>query len=396
MRIPNMPFSFFSPEAIHYGRGQSQQTANLAKGFGPSVLLVHGANAARAKWLVASCAEAGLQLTTLSCAQEPSLPDIEAALADLKGKPLDVVIALGGGAVIDFAKALAALIRCDAPPIEYLEVVGTGRALDHVPLPMIALPTTAGTGAEVTKNAVISVPDRGLKVSLRDPRMIPNIAIIDPALMQGAPKRIVLSAGLDAVTQLIEPYLCSKANPMTDALCRQGLEAGFAALRRVVEADDPAAWDVMGLVSLYGGLALANAGLGAVHGLAGVIGGTTNAPHGEVCGALLPAVLASHQSKAKADPDSETALRLDWVMGLLDATFAGEMPLDGDPARKGKGLPGVLRWSKQHGLRGLGDMGLNPADYAEVATAGMGASSMKANPFVLTQQELIEIMQAAA
>jgi len=396
MQIPNMPFSFFSPEAIHYGRGQSQQTAALAKGFGASVLLVHGANAARADWLILSCAQAGLTVTTLSCAQEPSLPDIETALADLKGTSPDVVIALGGGAVIDFAKALAALIRCDAPPIDYLEVVGTGRALDHAPLPMIALPTTAGTGAEVTKNAVISVPSRGLKVSLRDPRMIPDIAIVDPALMQGAPKRIALAAGLDAITQLIEPYLCSKANPMTDALCRQGLEVGVNALRRVVEADDPAAWDVMGLVSLYGGLALANAGLGAVHGLAGVIGGKTNAPHGEICGALLPAVLASHQDKAKADCDSETALRLKWVIGLLASHFAAGMNPDGDHLQTDKGLSGLVRWSKAHGLRGLREMGLDPADYAEVAAAGMGASSMKANPFLLTQQELIVILQAAA
>jgi alcohol dehydrogenase class IV len=395
MHIPNMPFSFFSPGAIHYGRGQSQQAADLAKGFGTSVLLVHGATAARAGWLVAACAQAGLKTTTLSCAQEPSLPDLEAALADLKGRSPDVVIALGSGAVIDFAKALAALIRCDAPPIDYLEVVGTGRALDHAPLPMIALPTTAGTGAEVTKNAVISVPSRGLKVSLRDPRMIPNIAIIDPALMQGAPKKIALAAGLDAITQLIEPFLSTKANPMTDALCRQGLDVGFAALRRVVEADDPAAWDVMGLVSLYGGLALANAGLGAVHGLAGVIGGTTNAPHGEICGALLPAVLASHNSKLAADRDSETALRLDWVLGLLDRHFASDMPDEGGQTHKGKGLPGLLRWSKAQGLRGLGEMGLKPGDYAEVAAAGMGASSMKANPFVLTQQELVEIMQMA-
>ena len=396
MQTPTMPFSFFSPEAIHFGRGQSQQTADLAKVFGTSVLVVHGATAARAGWLVAACAQAGLKTTTLSCAHEPSLPDLEVALADIKGRAPDVVIALGGGAVIDFAKALAALIRCDGPPIEYLEVVGTGRALDHAPLQMIALPTTAGTGAEVTKNAVISVPDRGLKVSLRDPRMIPDIAIIDPALMQGAPQRIALAAGLDVITQLIEPFVSSKANPMTDALCQQGLRVGMDALRRVVEADDPLGWDVMARVSFYGGLALANAGLGAVHGLAGVIGGTTNAPHGEICGALLPAVLASHQSKLAADRDSDTARRVEWVVDLLNTHFAGDMPRDGTLVQKTQGLPGLVRWSRQHGLRGLGEMGLKPAQYPEVAAAGMNASSMKANPFVLTQQELIEIMQAAA
>jgi alcohol dehydrogenase class IV len=378
-------FSFFSPQAIHFGRGQSAQAPSLARAFGSNVLLVHGANARRADWLVNACPDAGMTVRTLGCQNEPSLPDIQLALAQIKGFNPDVVIALGGGAVIDFGKALAALIPCASPPQEYLEVVGTGRALDHTPLPLIALPTTAGTGAEVTKNAVITVPDHGIKVSLRDPRMIPDIAIVDAGLMQGAPRRVTLAAGLDAITQVIEPYLSIKANPMTDALCVAAIPTGLGAIRDVVENDTPTAWDDMARVSTWGGLALANAGLGAVHGFAGVIGGRTNAPHGEICGTLLPAVLASHMRKA--DAGTEVHSRLVWVLDQIDRQFG-----DGTD---GTGLAQLKTWSRKMGLRGLADMGVTDADFDDIAQASAGASSMKGNPFALSQSELVGILTDA-
>ncbi len=378
-------FSFLSPQAIHFGRGQSAKTPALAKSFGNNVLLVHGATAQRAQWLVTACHDAGLQVNTLSCVQEPSLPDIIAALEQIKGVNPDVVIALGGGAVIDFAKALAALIPCPGPPQDYLEVVGTGRALEHAPLPFIALPTTAGTGAEVTKNAVISVPEHGIKVSLRDARMIPDIAIVDAGLMQGAPKRVALAAGLDAITQVIEPYLSVKANPMTDALCVQAIPKGLSVLKDLVENDSPAAWDEMATVSTWGGLALANAGLGAVHGFAGVIGGKTGAPHGEICGTLLPAVLESHLRHAPAN--SEINVRLQWVIDQIDTSFGSQ------PGKSG--VSGLRHWSQDMGLRGLEKMGLSLSDFTQVASASAGSSSMKGNPFTLNHAELVDILNAA-
>lgn len=378
-------FSFLSPQAIHFGRGQSAKTPALAKSFGHNVLLVHGATAQRAQWLITACQDAGLQVNTLSCAQEPSLPDITAALEQIEGVNPDVMIALGGGAVIDFAKALAALIPCPGPPQDYLEVVGTGRPLEHAPLPFIALPTTAGTGAEVTKNAVISVPEHGVKVSLRDARMIPDIAIVDAGLMQGAPKRVALAAGLDAITQVIEPYLSVKANPMTDALCVQAISKGLRVIKDLVENDSPAAWDEMAMVSTWGGLALANAGLGAVHGLAGVIGGKTGAPHGEICGTLLPAVLESHLRLAPIN--SEIYKRVHWVIDQVDSGFG--------TGTKGSGLSGLRRWSQDMGLRGLNDMGLAAADFDAVARASANASSMKGTPFALTQEALVDILTPA-
>mgnify|MGYP003624684504 FL=1 len=379
-------FSFFTPQAIHFGRGQSQQVASLAKGFGDNVLLVHGANAQRAAWLVSQCRDAGLVTQAIGCENEPSLADIERALVQFNGRRPDVVIALGGGSVIDFGKALAALIPCRGKPLAYLEVVGDGRPLDAPPVPMIALPTTAGTGAEVTKNAVISVPAHGLKVSLRDPRMIPQIAIVDPGLMQGAPKRVALTAGLDAITQVIEPYLSSKANPITDALCHAAIATGLRVIRDLVEHDAPDAWDSMAWVSTCGGLALANAGLGAVHGFAGVIGGLTHAPHGEICGVLLPSVLESHARKAKSGTDIDT--RLQWVLGQIDSHFAQE--------NKGDGLSGLRRWSKEMGLRDLETMGLTLADYPHVAEVSQGTSSMQGTPFSLTQQELLQILESSS
>ncbi len=378
-------FSFLSPQAIHFGRGQSAKTPALAQTFGDNVLLVHGANAQRAQRLLDACQNAGLQVRTLACGQEPSLPDIEMARTQTNGFDPDVVIALGGGAVIDFAKALAALIPCAGSSQDYLEVVGTGRPLENAPLPLIALPTTAGTGAEVTKNAVILVPEHGIKVSLRDPRMIPNIAIVDASLMQGAPKRIALAAGLDAITQVIEPYLSVKANPMTDALCLQAIPKGLRVLKDVVENDGAAAWDEMAMVSTWGGLALANAGLGAVHGFAGVIGGRTGAPHGEICGALLPAVLESHLRQSQANSDIHA--RLQWVIDQINASF-------GSLTGKSE-VSGLQRWSRDMGLRGLEEMGLSHSDFTEVATASAEASSMKGNPFVLSQADLLEILNAA-
>ena len=379
-------FSFSSPQTIHFGRGQSQQAATIAKGYGDAALLVHGANAQRAEWLVTLCNDAGLSIKPISCQNEPSLPDIERAMAGLQGFRPAVVTGMGGGSVIDLAKALAALIPCTGPVQSYLEVVGDGRPLDAPPIPMIALPTTAGTGAEVTKNAVISVPEHGLKVSLRDPRMIPQIAIVDADLMQGAPQRVTLAAGLDAVTQVIEPYLSIKSNPMTDAICRAAIPVGLSVLRDVVENDSPDAWDAMAWVSTCGGLALANAGLGAIHGFAGVIGGQTKAPHGEICGTMLPAVLESHLQKAEKDTDIHE--RISWVRRQIDTHFAMD--------RQSCGIAELRKWSATLGLRSLEGMGLSCDDYDEVANAAAKASSMKGNPFPLTHMDLLEILRAAS
>ncbi len=357
----------------------------MAAAYGTNVLVVHGSDSGRAKWLLQSCKKAGLKIIAASCRTEPTLPEIEQTLLDLKRFKPDVVIALGGGSVIDFAKALAALWNCAGPVQDYLEVVGADRVLEYDPIPMIALPTTAGTGAEVTKNAVISVPAHSVKVSLRDPRMVPDIAIVDADLMQGAPRRVALAASLDAITQVIEPYLSTKATPMTDALCLSAIPTGINALRGLVEEDAPEAWDKMAWVSTCGGLALANSGLGAVHGFAGVIGGMTAAPHGEICGTLLPAVLESHVLHARTG--TEIHDRLQWVLEEIGMCFS--------EGNTDESIASLRDWSFSMGLRRLSDLGVQKEDHLPIAKASSLASSMKANPFPLSHLELVRVLQGA-
>ena len=375
------PFQLLLPGRILFGRGEAAKTAGLAAGFGPRVLVVHGRDAARAAWLLADLNRAGCGVHALICAKEPDLPMLEAALAKARVFAPDVVIGLGGGAVLDLAKALAGLIPATGKVLDHLEGAGQGLPLSQNPLPFVAVPTTSGTGAEATKNAVIDVPAQRRKVSLRDDRMMARLAIVDPALTDGCPRGVTLSSGLDALTQVIEPYLCNRANPATDALARAAIPMALAALPALMQGEDSGARDAMAWVSLSGGLALANAGLGAVHGLAGVIGGVTGAAHGAICGTLLPFVIAANRAAMPAGPVAE---RLAEVDAMLSTAFGG-----------GPGTEALHRWSRRNGLPGLAALGLDAKDHGSVAAAAAGASSMKANPVVLPEAVLQAILRAA-
>ena len=375
------PFQLLLPGRILFGRGEAAKTAGLAAAFGPRVLLVHGRDAGRAAWLRADLDRVGSGVQALTCATEPDLPMLEAALARGRVFAPDVVIGLGGGAVLDLAKTLAALIPATGAVADHLEGVGQGLPLTQGPLPFIAVPTTSGTGAEATKNAVINVPAQRRKVSLRDDRMMARLAIVDPALTDSCPRGVTLASGLDALTQVIEPYLCNRANPGTDALARAAIPMALAALPALMQGEDAAARDAMAWVSLSGGIALANAGLGAVHGLAGVIGGMTGAAHGAICGTLLPFVIAANRAAVPPGPIAE---RLAEVDALLSAAFGG-----------GPGAEALHRWSRRNGLPGLSALGLDAGDHARVAAAAVAASSMKANPVVLSEADLQGILRAA-
>lgn len=379
------PFAIAAPPHILFGRGEAGKAAALIAAFGPRGVLVHGAHLRRAAWLIDGLKGQGLQVQTLSCPEEPTLAMVERAVADLRGLRPAWVVALGGGAVIDMGKALAALIPAPGGAMDHLEVVGKGLPLTADPLPFIALPTTSGTGAEVTKNAVIGLPEHGRKVSLRDDRMIARLAIVDPALTDLCPRGVTLAAGLDAITQVVEPYVSSRATPYTDALAMPAIVAGLPALMRLMQGEDPAARDTMAWVSLCGGLALANAGLGAVHGLAGVIGGMTGAAHGAICGVLLPHVLV--ENRRAAPPGSRAAERLDWVCASLGQALGTDAA----------GAPQALAaWSRAAGLPGLTAQGLGPADHAATAVAALTSSSMKGNPVPLPAAALEAALAAAA
>jgi alcohol dehydrogenase class IV len=368
------PFGITQPGRILFGRGEAAKAPALIRAFGPRGVVVHGADPKRAAWLAVAL---GPETLALSCAGEPTLADLEAALALARDHRPDWVVALGGGAALDLGKALAALIPAPDGAMEHLEVVGRGQPLKAAPLPFIAIPTTAGTGAEVTKNAVIAA--EGRKVSLRDDRMVARLAIVDPALTDGCPKAVTLASGLDAVAQVIEPYVSVKATPYTDALTEPAIGAGLSALMRLMQDEESEARDRMAWVSLCGGLALANAGLGAVHGLAGVIGGMTGAAHGAICGALLGPVLQANRAAA----DGTARDRLDRVCGALGAALGcgrDDAPLE------------LQAWARVMGLPDLVSLGVRVEDHARIAEAALNASSIKGNPVRLTAMDLCEVM----
>ncbi len=293
-----------------------------------------------------------------------------------------------GGSAIDCAKAVAALATNTAPILEYLEVIGNARPLENDPLPIIALPTTAGTGAEVTRNAVLTAPDHQVKVSLRSPKMLPTAAIVDPELAFDLPRALTASTGLDALTQLIEPFLSSRANPMTDALCREALPRVGRSLRIAFhKPNDAAARTDMSLGSLFGGLALANAGLGAVHGFAAPIGGMFPAPHGAVCAALLPHVLRVNlEALRQRAPGSGVCARFD-ELGFL---------LTGRPAATAAdAITFVEALCNELEVPRLGAYGIRPEHFETLCDGAAVASSMKANAIQLTRAELREILRRA-
>lgn len=373
-------FAFALPGRCSFGRGAARAAPAQIRAYGARGVLVHGANPARAAWLLDGLRAEGAEVLAIACGSEPTLPMLEAALARAKGFGADWVAALGGGAALDLGKALAGLIPAPGGIMDHLEVVGRGLPLAAAPLPYIALPTTAGTGAEATRNAVIGLPDHGRKVSIRDERMLPRLAIIDPALTDHCPRGVTLASGLDALAQVIEPYVSAKATPFTDALTRPAIGPGLRALVRLMQAEDAAARDSLAWVSLCGGIALANGGLGAVHGLAGVIGGVTPAAHGAICGAALGPVLAMNRDHAP-DPG-----RVNEVCAQIAAVLGGTA----------QEAPAALAgWAREAGLPGLQAQGLDPARHAAVAEASLASSSMKGNPFAPTVAQLCEVLRKA-
>ena len=248
------------------------------------------------------------EFAELAVTGEPTLELVRAGAQQAIANKCEAVVAFGGGSAIDAAKAVAALATNRGDPRDYVEVIGRGRVLEQPSLPVVAVPTTAGTGSEVTRNAVLLSRQDRVKVSLRSPFLLPTVAIVDPDLLEGAPREVLLASGLDALSQLIEPFISGRANPLTDTLAREGIRRSARALKRAVldGTGRRAAREDLALASLMGGLCLANAGLGAVHGFAAPAGGMLEAPHGAICAALLAPVVAINlralQTRAAAHP----------------------------------------------------------------------------------------------
>lgn len=383
-----MRFEFTTATRIIFGRGTLREIGPLAREFGQRALVVCGRNTRRTAPLLTGLREAGIATTLFSVAGEPEVATVRQGMTLAKESSCELVIGFGGGSALDAAKAIAAILTNDGDLLDYLEVIGRGKALIQPGAPFIAIPTTAGTGSEVTRNAVLASPEHRVKVSLRSPLMLAKVALVDPELACDLPPAITASTGLDALTQLIEPYVSCRANPMTDALCREGLRRAARALRVAwTEGRNAAAREDMAIASLFGGLALANAGLGAVHGLAGPMGGMFPAPHGAVCAALLPHVMAANlRALRKRQPASETLARYDEVAQLLTNTRS---------ASADNGVAWVRTLVRELTIPSLAAYGLGPADVADVVEKAAHASSMKANPIVLTADELTATLLAA-
>ncbi|MCC6232990.1 MAG: iron-containing alcohol dehydrogenase, partial [Verrucomicrobiales bacterium] len=310
------------------------------------------------------------------------------AVAQTRERGCDVVVGLGGGSVIDAAKAIAGLVPQPGDLHDYLEVVGRAQPLPRAALPWIAVPTTAGAGAEVTRNAVLTARAQHVKASLRSPRLLAHAALIDPQLTLDLPPAVTAATGLDALTQVIEPFLCLRANPVTDALCRDAIPRLARALPRVFEnGHDLAARTDMALGALHGGLALANAGLGSVHGLAAPLGGTLSAPHGAVCAALLPHALELNHRLLPDTPAATVTRERFAEIGRLLTGSADASATDG--------IQWLLQLTRRLGIPPLRHYGLVPAHFPGLAQAALGASSMKANPVPLSEPQIIGLLQAA-
>jgi len=383
-----MRFEFATAGCIVFGAGTVREVAPAARQMGERALLVTGLPQERAAPLVAGLEAAGLVCSSLAVEAEPTLDLVRQGVRLARDAGCHLVISIGGGSAIDAGKAIAALLSNPGELLDYLEVIGKGQSLKAPSAPFIAVPTTAGTGSEVTRNAVLASPEHRLKASLRSPFMLPRLAVVDPELTLGLPPAVTASTGVDALTQLIEPYVSIRANPMTDVFCLEGMRlAAGALLQAYLNGRDLGARTDMALASLLGGLALANAGLGAVHGFAAPLGGMFAAPHGAVCAALLPHVMEMNiRALAARASQSEPLRRYQSVARILT----------GQPdATAEDGVQWVSQLCRQLQIPPLAACGIQDQDVPVLVEAASQASSMKGNPITLTPEELREVLTRA-
>jgi alcohol dehydrogenase class IV len=383
-----MRFEFATATRIIFGSGRVREVIPIAASLGRRALIVVGSTAARADSFVQELRAIGVECTLFSILSEPAVSDIVEGVRIAKSTECDLVIGYGGGSVLDGAKAIAALMTNPGSPFDYLEVVGSGNPLTQPCAPCICIPTTAGTGSEVTRNAVLTSPEHQVKVSLRSPQMLPLLAVIDPDLTYSLPPAITASTGLDALTQLIEPFVCNLATPLTDAICRDGIRRAALSLRLAcAEGSNAGARENMALASLFGGLALANAGLGAVHGLAGPIGGMFPAPHGVVCARLLPIVMDANLKALRARSiNSPALLRFAEIARLLT----------GKPSsRADEGVEYIHSTCSDLSVPRLSSYGISEKNLPVIAAQAQKSGSMRGNPIALSDDELVSILNNA-
>ena len=368
-------FEFATATRIVFGAGKLRESGAITKLLGRRALVVIGKSAKavqRVEPLLSALTGAGVEYATFSVAGEPTIDVARTGTQRARDERCDLVVSFGGGSVIDTGKAIAALLTNAGDPLDYVEIIGKGAPITKPSAPFVALPTTAGTGAEVTRNAVLGSPEHRVKVSMRSPLMLPRVALVDPELTYDLPPAITATTGLDALTQLIEAFVSVKANPMIDAICREGMLRAARSLRKAYETGDSGAREDMCVASLFGGMALANAGLGAVHGFAGPLGGMFDAPHGALCAALLPHVMEVNRGmirgpagRGAVSAPTEIVRRFDEVRRIV-----GDL---GELARALK-IPPL----REHGVK--------REDFPSIIEKAKASSSMKGNPLPLRDE----------
>ncbi len=379
-------FEFATVPRIVVGPGTSADVPAMTAGLGTRVLVCTGGKPERHQTLLDALS---LPFTVVSVSSEPTVDVARSAVAIARDFAADVVLAIGGGSVLDLGKATAALLANGGDPLDYLEVIGDGRPLTKPALPTIAVPTTSGTGSEVTANAVLASPQHSVKASLRHPSMLPEIAVIDADLTVGCPPAVTAASGLDALTQCLEPYVSPFATPLTDGLALQGLRRAASGLRRAyADGEDRAARADMAVCSLLSGMALANAKLGAVHGFAGVLGGMTPAAHGAICAALLaPVIEANVAALQRLDTDA--------AQEALEKYREAAVALTGRAdAWVGDGVDWIRETVRELSIPGLTGLGIDLDRAADIVAAAKSSSSMKGNPVTLSDAELRGVLEA--
>ena len=379
------PFGFTAPTDIRFGEGVSGDLAGILPDDATRVAMIRGGRGLAAEPMIAALDARDITVIDIRCPGEPSVVSVNAALDVLRGTEVDAIVACGGGAVIDSAKAIAFCHGHCLCLTDDFSKVPERHLADPPPLPVIAIPTTAGTGAEVTANAVLDVPATRAKISLRGRALIPGIALVDPTLLPSAPRSTILGSGMDAIVQTIEAFTSSAANAFSDAMTEPNIRRGLEALRTVVNEPTEAAWRDLAWVSLTSGIALANAGLGAAHGLASVVGGRYAAPHGALCGRLLIPTL--RRNAAAAPPGSRAQDRITIAITEIASVFPQNDVRDP--------LSGLSAWQDQSGLPRLSAYGVERQDFTDLATRAIAASSSRKNAVPLTPDDFMAILEEA-
>jgi len=377
-------FEFATSTRIIFENGSFSKVPGLIKDFGSNVLIVSGKNKNLAHQLSENLAEINIHSEIFSIHSEPTISDIEQGTELARKTLCNVVVGIGGGSAVDSAKAIAALVPNQGELTDYLEIIGKGRKLENEPLPFLAIPTTAGTGAEVTKNSVIKSTEHNVKVSLRSDLMYPKLAVVDPELTLTMPPHLTATTGVDALTHLLETFVSNQSNPFIDMLCREGMKRISTSLELAFnDGNNLEARESMAMASMLGGMALANVKLGAVHGFAGPLGGIYSIPHGAVCACLLPAVMEVNIEALKNQKQQELLIKYNEVARILTGNKSAV-------AKDGAIWVKIL--VKKLQIPSLSDFHISTESFSELIEKAKNASSMKGNPVELNNDQLYDIL----